>query len=208
MIPKKILLVEGTDDEHVIKAICGRRGLQKIDEIKPCGGIDRLLEAFPVRLKESDVTALGVVIDADSDLQGRWESLRHLLVQAGYENVCATPLAAGVIIDPPANSLLPRAGLWLMPNNSTAGILEDFLRFLVPTPSPLLQHAEQSLTTIPATELRFTPLARPKALIHTWLAWQQEPGRPLGLSITARFLDGGAPQVDIFVRWLQSLFGV
>src|SRR5436190_24268592 len=31
-----------------------------------------------------------------------------------------------------------------------------------------------------------------KALIHTWLAWQEKPGRPLGLAITARYFDATA----------------
>lgn len=203
---KKILLVEGRDDEHVIKAIFRRRDLQKIDEIRPHGGKDELLEALPVRLKESDIHSLGVVIDADTDLLARWESIRGRLVQAGYENVPANPSANGVVLRAPIDSLLPRTGIWLMPNNTTPGILEDFLRFLVPSPSVLFQHAERSLAQIPPTEQLFSQLARPKALIHTWLAWQAEPGKPLGLSITARFLDQDVPQVDIFVQWLRNLF--
>src|SRR5580658_7553241 len=135
MSAKKILLVEGPDDEHVVKAICGRRNLARIDEIRPHGGKDELLEALPVRLKESDVESLGVVIDADTDLLARWESLRGRFIQAGYENVPGSPFASGVILDAPANSLLPRAGIWLMPDNTTTGILEDFLRFLVPAPN-------------------------------------------------------------------------
>src|ERR1035437_3305105 len=84
MAGKKILLVEGTDDEHVLKHLCGQRGVQQIDEIKPQGSVERLLESFPVRLKESDIEALGIVIDADTDLPARWDSLKHRLTTAGY----------------------------------------------------------------------------------------------------------------------------
>ena len=34
---RKILLVEGTDDEHVLKHICGNHGIPHLDEVKPCG---------------------------------------------------------------------------------------------------------------------------------------------------------------------------
>ncbi|HYG36132.1 MAG TPA: DUF3226 domain-containing protein, partial [Clostridia bacterium] len=112
----------------------------------------------------------------------------------------------GTIVVPPPNTLLPRVGLWLMPNNQTNGILEDFLRFLVPTPNPLLEHAQQSIDTIPNGHRSFTTNDEPKALIHTWLAWQQEPGRPFGTAITARYLDAGVPQATDFVNWLRQLF--
>jgi len=39
-----------------------------------------------------------------------------------------------------------------------------------------------------------------------WLAWQQEPGKPLGTAITARFLDPTVAQVDVLVSWLNRLY--
>ena len=93
-----------------------------------------------------------------------------------------------------------------MPDNQTKGILEDFLRFLVPTESHLLNHALSSVATIPEGERRFTELVEPKAIIHTWLAWQKEPGKPLGTAITARYLDHDVAQVDVLMAWLTRLF--
>lgn len=203
---KKILLVEGIDDEHVIKHLCGKRGVGKLDEIKPQGDVTRLLENFPVRLKESDVEALGVIIDADTNLAARWQSLRDRLTKAGYQNVPDLPIPTGTILNAPADSLLPRVGVWIMPDNQTRGILEDFLRFLVPAGSHLFEHVESSVAGIPEGERRFTQLAEPKAIIHTWLAWQKEPGKPLGTAITAEFLDPTVAQVDVLVGWLQRLF--
>jgi len=97
-------------------------------------------------------------------------------------------------------------GIWIMPDNQTNGILENFLRFLVPADSPLFEHVRSSVARIPAGERRFSQLAEPKAIIHTWLAWQEEPGRPLGTAITARYLDHEVAQVDILVSWLNRLF--
>ena len=206
MAAKKILLVEGTDDEHVLKHICGQRAVGKLDEIKPQGSVEQLLENFPVRLKESEIEALGIVLDADTDLAGRWDSLKNRLKQAGYTGVPDQPAAEGTVLSPPQETLLPRFGVWLMPDNQSRGILEDFLHFLVPAGSKLFEHVKTSVATIPANESRFKQLAEPKAIIHTWLAWQEEPGKPLGTAITAKFLDPNVSQVDALVAWLKRLY--
>ena len=207
MAAKKILLVEGTDDENVLKHVCGNRGIPHLDDVKSHGGAERLLDSVPVRLKASeDGDIVGVVIDADTDVAARWQSLRDRLIRVGYTGVPDNPAPDGTILDPPAGTLLPRVGIWIMPDNQTKGILEDFLRFLLPAGSRLFDHVTTSVATIPAGEQRFTQLAEPKALIHTWLAWQEEPGKPLGTAITARYLDPGVAQVDVLVSWLNRLF--
>ena len=204
----KILLVEGTDDKHVLKHICGNRDIPHLDKVEKYGGIEKLLESLGVRLPllngEGDV--IGVVIDADTDISVRWQSIRDRIIGVGYQNVPDQPDLDGTILDPPAGTLLPRLGVWIMPNNQTSGILEDFLHFLVPQPNILFDHARDSVKTIPEGERRFKQLAEPKAVIHTWLAWQEEPGRPFGTAITARFLDPNVPEVDVLAAWLKRLF--
>ena len=163
--------------------------------------------SFPVRLKASeDGDIVGVVIDADTDLKSRWQSLRDRLIRVGYQAVPDNPTPDGTILDPPPGILLPRMGIWIMPDNQTKGILEDFLRFLVPTGSQLFNHVQSSVAAIPEEERRFNLLAEPKAIIHTWLAWQEDPGKPLGTAITARFLDPHVAQADVLVSWLNRLF--
>lgn len=208
MMGKKILFVEGLDDEHVLKHICGNRGGPHL-EFKRLDGIDKLLESYPLELKAGGADDIfGAVIDADTDLAGRWRSLRDRLIGVGYtpSDVPTEPMPGGTIVTHPAGTLLPRAGIWLMPDNTTMGILEDFLRFLVPAGSALFDHVETSVSSIPEGEIRFTELARPKAVIHTWLAWQEEPGKPLGTAITAKFLDPHVHEVDVLVAWLNELF--
>ncbi len=202
----KILLVEGTDDEHVLKHICGNRGIPHLD-IAKSDGADKLIESLAVRLtlrEEGDV--IGVVIDADTEISNRWQSIQNRITEVGYQDVPNQPDPAGTILDPPAGTLLPRLGVWIMPNNQTSGILEDFLGFLVPQPTILFDHVRDSVAAIPEGERRFKPLDEPKVLIHTWLAWQEEPGRPFGTAITARFLDPNVPEVDVLVAWLNRLF--
>ena len=207
MAGKKILLVEGVDDENVMKHVCGTRAVGKLDAIKGQGSVDKLLENFSVRLKESDIETLGVVIDADTDVAARWDGLKDRLSKAGYSNIPTVPVIEGTILEPPVGTLLPRFGVWIMPDNQSKGILEDFLRFLVPTTGEtLFNYASSCVDNIPAGEQRFKALYKTKALMHTWLAWQEEPGKPFGTAITARYLDSSLPQADILASWLKKLF--
>lgn len=201
---KRVLLVEGRDDEHVVKSICGRWGLGTIDRIEQQEGKDPLLDVLPVKLQESDLAVLGIIMDADTDLAARWQGLADRLSAAGYESVGSLPNPKGTVFIPPGNSLLPKLGIWLMPNNQVTGILEDFLRFLVPQDNALLAHAETAVDTLPQT--RFKSLKRPKVLMHTWLAWQNEPGKPYGQAITARYLDASLPTGAVFADWLKRVF--
>ena len=201
----KKLLVEGRDDERVLKHICDSRGIP-LPNIMSYGGAPGLKEAFPSELKTSreEGDVVGVVIDADTDLRARWLSIRNRLVKVGYQDVPNAPDPNGTIVDPPDSSLLPKAGVWIMPDNKTPGILEDFLQYLIPKSDALFDHAVNSVDSLP--EQRFKDKHRPKALIHTWLAWQKKPGRPYGTAITARFLDMCLPQADALALWLKRLF--
>lgn len=204
---RNILLVEGPNDEHVVKHICGNRGVPRLDEVKPLGNVESLLEAAPVQLKAADEgDVVGVVLDAATNIDARWKSICRALVSVGYDTVPDQPVADGTILDAPTGAHLPRAGVWIMPDNRTNGIMEDFLRFLVPLPSTLFDHVQDSVANIPPADRLFREVSEPKAVIHTWLAWQKEPGMPLGAAISARFLDANVSQVDVLVAWLMRLF--
>jgi hypothetical protein len=198
-------MVEGTDDEHVVKHICGQRGLGTIEVIHKYGGKTQLLDGIGTRLKESDITELGIILDADTNLLASWQSVADRLRASGYL-ISPMPSLDGTVAVAPPGTLLPRVGIWLMPNNEVPGILEDFLRFLVPDGDPLFGYVEQSIAAIPAEQVRFDSLSRPKAKMHTWLSWQAEPGRPFGQAIAARYLDPNLPSVDDFARWLRRTF--
>lgn len=100
-----------------------------------------------------------------------------------------------------------RFGVWVMPDNASDGGLETFLRHLVPTRvAPIWSHAEQS--TVRARELGadYRDAHFAKARMHTWLAWQDPPGRPLGVALTAKVLDPHSPGAQPFVNWFRTLY--
>jgi hypothetical protein len=100
----------------------------------------------------------------------------------------------------------PVVGFWLMPENTIPGMLENFVQLLVPEGDSLWTLANDSLQRIPKQEQRFIDAHRVKAHIHTWLAWQEEPGMPMGLAITKRYFKGDAPEAQKLIAWIQQLF--
>jgi hypothetical protein len=93
-----------------------------------------------------------------------------------------------------------------MPNNELPGMLEHFCRFLVPDDDSLWQHAENIVQHVMQVDCRFPQPHMMKAQIHSWLAWQDEPGKPLGQAITKKFLNAQAPYAQQFISWVHRLY--
>ncbi|MGE6760171.1 DUF3226 domain-containing protein [Corallococcus interemptor] len=202
--PERILLVEGAEDREVVYHLCNHHQLdnKQLFVVEAKDGYERLRDDLKVRPRVPGVKTVGVVVDADEDLAHRWQSLRDVLEHSGYTQLPGQPDAAGVII--PAQGTLPRIGIWMMPDNQLTGILEDFLQQLVSQGDPLLPAAFTALDTLP--ERRFKQAYRSKAAIHTWLAWQQEPGTPLGQAVSKHYLQADHELAQRFVAWMRRLF--
>ncbi|SDE63208.1 hypothetical protein SAMN04487996_10671 [Dyadobacter soli] len=197
------LLVEGRDDLHVVNAICSRYQLPGSFEIISCEGINNLLNQIPILIKLKE-RRLGILLDADVDLGKRWQQLENLLLPLGY-NIPSNPDSKGTIIHSSANSCI--VGIWLMPDNRASGMIEDFVRLLIPREDLLLPYAEKVLSNIGTADVsKFRAAHRSKALIHTWLAWQEIPGVPMGQAITKSYLDYNQDLCLCFVNWLNTLF--
>ncbi len=218
---QNILLVEGPDDVHVMRGLFRIYGIPhvyvpkgKVDyeqarpeqiEIRDHMGIDNLLEAFEVELKRSGDRQIGIVVDVDDDITARWASLRDKLIRVGYNFVPSVPDSRGTIVQQDDKSPV---GLWLMPDNTLSGMLEDFASLLVPSGDVLWPIAERVLQEVVTKERRFPESHYSKARMHTWLAWQKKPGKPLGQAITAHYLDSSAPQAQQFIAWVRRFYGL
>ena len=103
---------------------------------------------------------------------------------------------------------MPAVGIWLMPDNKISGMLEDFASLLRPSEDvlwPVAVGVVQQVKSI-ETNLRFQDVYESKARIHTWLAWQKEPGKPVGQAITKGYLKADAALAQQFIDWVRKLF--
>ncbi|NEU76137.1 hypothetical protein PI95_027325 [Hassallia byssoidea VB512170] len=205
------LLVEGKNDRHVIWALCNQYQLPETFSVEvPAAdateGIEALLDGLPLKLREKNLEILGIVVDADQDLGARWQALGYRLRMSGYQDIPDAPPTEGWVYTAPE---LPKVGVWLMPNNQLPGMLEDFVTHLIPANDKLLPKAESILQEIEQAGINpYTFIHRPKALIYTWLAWQEKPGMPMGQAITARVLRYDSTRAIAFVEWLKRLFNL
>jgi hypothetical protein len=210
---KNRLHVEGPDDFHSILHLLVRHGIPyearplnaELPRILDVGGIALLLDGMGNGIKASTGRAIGFVVDADSPLADRWQAIRGRLDQSGVAALDSPP-AAGFV----ETSALydARVGVWLMPDNQQDGKLETFLRFLVDADDTLIGHAEAATAKAKEIGARFTEPDHIKAVLHAWLAWQKEPGRPFGVAMQAKYFRHDSPAANAFVAWFKTLYGI
>ena len=208
----KKLLVEGEEDKRVIPQLIEANGVPWGDtsdapvvEIKPCDGFEGMVRPSLIKteLMESGLEALGIVADANGDAQSRWNSLRARCTPS-FPDLPESLPSDGLTQENDAGLKL---GVWLMPDNQSHGMMETFLTYLVPNEgNPILEHAERARDKARALGAPFKDAHADKAKIHTWLAWQNPPGRPLHNAVMERILDPCSCHAAAFVRWFRSLF--
>ena len=197
------LLVEGPNDKHVLYALLEHYKVPDGFEIRDKGGYENLRDTLEVELLGSGTRRIGILVDADENVVDRWNSVRNVLIQSTYQNVPLAPDPQGTIITQ-ANK--PAVGVWIMPNNQLPGMLEDFVSLLVPDADVLWNRAVSAVEQIPTEERLFPVQHQTKAQIHTWLAWQAQPGLPMGLAITTRYLRAESPEALPLMDWIRRLF--
>jgi hypothetical protein len=208
--PRRILLVEGPNDKHVLWALLKHHAAPETFSIQEISGVDKRIQNARVRLKAlrtaESMERLGIILDADEDQIARWRHLRAAVRDSAGVELPAAPARDGTVVKLEGDRSF---GAWLMPNNQLPGKLEDFLSFLVPRQDTLLPLVERFLDGLPSRDCcpaRFPDKDRIKACIHSWLAVQDEPGKPMGAAITARYLYADAPMAAQLVAWLRRLF--
>ncbi|MBW1616613.1 MAG: hypothetical protein JRJ49_08800 [Deltaproteobacteria bacterium] len=201
---KKVLLVEGKDDCHVVLALCEYYALKEVFGIYQCENDDGILKRLNALIVKPDPPeTIGVIIDADSKgVNNRLQQIKDKISDHKY-SFSKNPNPNGSILQD--NKGKPKIGIWIMPDNLNDGLLEDFL-ITMADKKGLQAAAECIEAVINKGVAAFKNVHKSKAMIHTYLAWQNEPGKPLGQSITAHALQPKTEIADIFIQWLKNLF--
>ena len=200
----RILLVEGQDEMHVVRHVCESYALTPPFTISPIGGIDPLLRGIRSEISVEGRTVVGILVDANDNLQSRWQSVTDKLRAANIKPPSG-PASNGTIIESRPRESTPRVGIWLMPDNESPGELEDFIAGMIPSGDPVWPMSEDYIEGIPAKDRKFKKGKILRAKVHAWLATREDP-RPMGLAIKAGDLDTGAENCERFVGWLRKLF--
>ena len=197
------IVVEGTDDRHVILHIAQAHDLKykrDFEFTEDIEGVDQLLRSLSTLIWDKSDSRFAIVIDADFDIKARWTAVRNRLRSCGYEPPSEIG-PEGALFE---GSNLPCVGVWLMPDNGSPGMLEHFLGQMVPEEDRLWDQAQAVVDSL--TDRRFPESQEFKAKIHTWLAWQREPGRPYGVAVRSGLFDAKSASADAFIAWLKRVF--
>lgn len=194
-----LLIVEGPDDKHVMYSLFESYTVSQVFEVRELEGIETIVSSLPTLIKAT--SRLGIVIDADLDIQSRWESLRHQVKDKGFD-LPETPDSDGLRIENADGDVL---GIWIMPDNSIPGMLEDFLKLIVPDEDELLPLAAQFVETLPEAKGRFSEKHKSKAIIHTYLAINKDPGLRFGTAVKAKYFDASKPIASKFISWVNRV---
>ena len=206
---KNILLVEGPHDASVISGLLQKHRIQIPDfKIEVCVGLTNLLTKLDLYLKNSSAyDVIGVVVDADTSVESRWQQLRDRLLKFGKYACKRMPLNETGMIVCPIDAEDARAGVWILPNNKYQGTLENFLLDMVPQDDELLEEVERELVHLEKENLnRYENKSRDKAKVHTYLSWEENPGCSLNTAIVSRILDSNTELANGFVMWIKNLF--
>ena len=201
-LPKpRVLLVEGQDDEHVVRHLLRRRQSTLDFDIENREGIDPLLDSIGAELRAPGRQALGILVDADTNLPSRWDAVRTRLSAESIE-LPGRPTAGGTTVTAASK---PRVGVWLMPDNTSSGELEDFVVQMVPAGDPVWPMAQRYIDAIPEHHRKFSRQKTQRARLYAWLAVREDPRR-MGSAIGARDLEVDGMLCHTFIAWLQALF--
>jgi hypothetical protein len=207
------LRVEGRDDKWAIINLLICNGIDydqrpwpsAYPEIRETDGVDAMLDGMAVAVQLSTGRPIGFVLDADSPLIDRWAAVRAHLASVGVD----TPVV------PHEDGFVGRSiaygtsvGVWLMPDNVANGDLEGFLNRLISDRDPVIGHARTATERARELGAQFAQSALQKAVMHSWLAWQEEPGLPYGTAVRAHYFRHDHALVQRFVAWFRLLYGI
>ena len=198
---ERVLLVEGPDDKHVVRQLCRRQSVPHFS-IKVAGTVETLLSTVGAEMLAPGRQSVGVLIDADDDLQERWDELVDRLSEEGIR-IPALPNPAGTIVNIVDG---PPIGIWVMPDNVSPGELEDFVQKMIPAGDAVWPKSQTYINQIPVKLRKFRPGKLLRAQVYAWLATREIPGR-MGAAMGAGDLNIDIENCNNFIDWLRRLFG-
>lgn len=200
----RVLLVEGWDDMHVVCHLCEPNPITPTFTVSPKGGIDPLLKGIRSEISVEGRTVVGILVDANDDLQSRWDAVAGRLREANIEPPSG-PASNGTIIESRPHEGKPRVGVWLMPDNQSPGELEDFIEGMIPPHDRVWPMSEDYIDGIPVKHRKFKAGKILRAKVHAWLATRRRP-RQMATAIEAGDLNTDTETCQRFLGWLRQLF--
>ena len=202
------LYVEGDADFHFVEELRKKYSVSSSWRTEAKTGFASVMKVARDAVVKRGAPTVGIVVDADFNLDCRWGEIAEHFARPEVMNkreisLPNRPCQQGTIIDEDAG--FPRIGIWVMPNNSSTGELEDFVVQMVPAGNVIWQKTKHYINGIPCHERPFDPEKTDRAKLYAWLATCKKPPY-IGFAISNRELNVQTPNCQLFVDWLTRLF--
>ena len=197
---KKVLLVEGQDDEEFINE------LLKILSITDCQifnvkGKNEFPKKIPVLIKargfmepngDSNVTHFVIIRDKDED--NAFESVKNILQKISF----STPSKAGQF-----STGTPRIGIFIMPGDNVAGCTLEDLCLKTVEDQPAMKCVKEFQTCV--SNLENPPKNIAKTMVQAFLAAQPEIVNSLGRGANKKYWNLNSPCLSELKCFLENL---
>lgn len=192
----KFVVCEGGDDQAVIEGLARHAGLKDI-RVEGCGGVDNFgqyLRGLPQRpeFTRREVSALGIVLDADRDRAARWQQIRERVREAFHVDLAAESVFAGT--HPKISALITAVG--------DQGTLEDVVLEAVRDQRGY-RCLEEYFRCLAAETGR--PAYPAKARFRAWMASQADYDLRVGKAAIAGYIPWEAPTFAGLRAFLRAL---
>lgn len=211
----QLLIVEGNDAIALASLLAKRKLPPPVGYAKPLDfkdkfvkvakGIQNIPAAIDEALSSPELKNLGIIIDAnEAGYLSRLDSvLSKIAENIEIDSAIRADSGSGKVIKTEQITI----GIWIMPDNQNNGYLEHFLSNLIPSNDSILPIVQQQIENLKYSNLQvFSEAKKQKAILHTWLAWQKEPGKPFGQAVDAGYFDVNAAPLLQFEEWFKNTF--
>jgi hypothetical protein len=197
---RKIIAVEGPDDDHFFDALLRHMGVKDFD-LRFVGGKDEFRDKLPVLRNVSGffnpddspfVTHLAVIRDQNGD--DAFESVANIVAKTGF----VPPDTHGQFSDGS-----PRVGIFVMPGKTVQGTMLEDLCLKTVEAHKSMKCANDFIDCVRTLENR--PKNESKAKVQAFLAAQPEFVNSLGVGAQKGYWDFESPALNELKRFLNNL---
>lgn len=191
----KLLAVEGKDEINFFSALLQHLEIDDI-QLEGVGGKYQFRHKIPALIKIpgfSEITSLGIIRDADEDVENAFRSISDLV----RRNNLTPPNNPNEFSD--AN---PRVGIFLMPDNANTGMLEDLCLHCIEDPqiNPCIDNYISCIE-----EHGYKPGNLSKAKSQVYLAAMSEIANSVGVGAQKGYWDFNSPSLSQLIDFLKGI---
>jgi hypothetical protein len=201
-----ITVLEGMAEYYLLSTLKEKLGLRNLEikrpEVNSKLGSGTLYARIEAALNTSEAEAVLIVCDAESEMADRvWSRIRAKLSLPEK-----SPLPTNGYIGRAGNGR--QVGVWIMPNNRDAGMIEDLYLRAIPADDRELQLASDFVHGLERPKFaKEDPDAKrraySKATLTVWLGIQPEPAMP-GEALRRGYIRHDAQALAPLCDWLRE----